>query len=52
MMKILLILNGFRIRTNQGYVKVEFSAPIPPNKPEAEAPVSNDSSMSEYYRFA
>ena len=37
---------------DQGYVRVEFSAPMPPNKPEVEAPVSNDSSMSEYCRFA
>lgn len=37
---------------NQGNVKVEFSAPMPPNKPKVEAPVSNDSSMSEYCRFA
>ena len=25
---------------------------MPPNKPEIGAPVSNDYSMSEYYRFA
>lgn len=29
-----------------------FSTSMPPNKPEVEAPVSNDSSISEYYRFA
>ena len=28
---------------DQGYVKVEFFAPMPANKPEVEAPVSNDS---------
>ena len=37
---------------DQGYVEVAFSAPIPPNKPEVKAPISNDSLMSEYYRFA
>ena len=37
---------------DQGYVKVEFSAPMPPSKPEVEAPVSNDSSISKYCRFA
>ena len=37
---------------DQEYVKVEFSAPMPPNKPEEEAPISNDSSISEYCRFA
>ena len=36
----------------QGYVMVEFSTPMPPNKPEVEALVSNDSSTSKYYRFA
>ena len=36
---------------DQGYVKVEFATPMPPNKPEVEAPVSNDSSISEYCRF-
>jgi len=28
--------------SDQGYVKVEFSTPMPPNKPEVEAHVSND----------
>jgi len=37
---------------DQECVKGEFSTPMPPNKPEAEAPVSNDSSRSEYCRFA
>ena len=37
---------------DKGYVKVAFSALMPPNKPEVEAPVSNDSLMSEYCRFA
>ena len=30
---------------------MEFSAPMPPNQPEIEAPSSNDSSLSEYCRF-
>jgi len=30
---------------------VELSTPMPPNKLKVEAPVSNDYSMSEYYRF-
>jgi len=37
---------------DQGYVRVEFSAPLPPNKPEVEATVFNDSSISAYCRFA
>jgi len=37
---------------DQVYVKVEFSTPMPPNKLEVEAPISNDSSLSEYCRFA
>jgi len=37
---------------DQGYVRVEFSAPMPSNKPEVEAPISNDSSLSEYCSFA
>jgi len=32
---------------DQGYVKVEFSAPMPSNKPMVEASISNDSSLSE-----
>ena len=31
---------------------MEFAAPMPPNKPDVEAPASNESSMSDYYRFA
>jgi len=34
---------------NQGYVKVQFAVPMPPNKLEVEAPISNESSMSDYY---
>ena len=37
---------------DQGYVKVEFAAPMPHNKPEVEAPVFNELSMSDYGRFA
>ena len=37
---------------NQRYVKMEFTAPMPPNKLEVEAPVSNESSISDYCRFA
>jgi len=37
---------------DQGYVRVEFAAPMPPSKPEVEAPVSNNSLISEYFRFA
>ena len=36
---------------DQGYVKVEFVAPMPPNIAEAEAYASNESSMSDYCRF-
>ena len=32
---------------HQAYVKVEFAIPMPPNKPEVEAPISNESSMSD-----
>jgi len=32
---------------DQGYVKVEFSAPLSPNEPEIGAPISKDSSLSE-----
>jgi len=31
---------------------VEFSAPMAPKKPEGWAPISNYSSISEYYKFA
>ena len=31
---------------------MEFAAPMPPNKPEIEAHISNDSSISAYCRFA
>ena len=37
---------------DQGYVKVEFAALMPPNKLKVEAPISNESSMSDYCRFA
>jgi len=37
---------------DHGYVRMEFSAPIPRNKPEVEAPVSNDSSISAYCMFS
>ena len=37
---------------DQGYVRVGFSTSMPPSKPEVEAPISNDSSISEYCRFA
>ena len=37
---------------NQGYVKVEFAAPIPPNTPEVEVFVANESAMSYYCRLA
>ena len=37
---------------NQRYVKVEFTAPMPPNMPKVKAHVSNESSMSDYCRFA
>ena len=36
---------------DQGYVRVEFSAPMPPSKPEVETPISNDSLITEYCRF-
>jgi len=31
---------------------VEFVSPVPPNKPEVEAPIFNESSMSNYCKFA
>ena len=31
---------------------MEFSAPMPPSMPEVEAPISNDSLISKYCRFA
>ena len=37
---------------DQGYVKVEFAAPMPPTIPEVEAYASNESFMSDYCRFA
>ena len=37
---------------NQGYVKVEFAAPMPPNTPKVEVPVLDESSISDYCRFA
>jgi len=36
---------------DQGYVKVEFAAPTPPNIPEVEAYAPNESPMSDYCRF-
>ena len=36
---------------NQWYVKVEFTAPIPPNTPKVKVPVPNESSMSNYCHF-
>jgi len=33
------------------YVTVEFSTPMPPNKPEVKAPISNDSLLNEYCWF-
>jgi len=37
---------------NQRYVKMEFAAPMSPNMPKVEAHTSNESSMSDYCRFA
>jgi len=37
---------------NQRYVKVEFTAPMPPSIPKVEAHTSNESAMSDYCRFA
>jgi len=37
---------------NQRYVEVEFAAPVPRNMLMVEAYVSNESSMSDYCRFA
>ena len=34
--------------TDPVYVKVEFAAPMPPKKPEVEAPISNEFSISDY----
>jgi len=31
---------------------VEFAAPMPPNMPKVEVHIYNESSMSDYYRFA
>jgi len=36
---------------DQGYVKVDFAAPMPPNISKVEACASNGSAMSDYYRF-
>ena len=38
--------------SDQWYVRVELFAPMPPSKPKVEVPISNDSSISEYCRFA
>ena len=37
---------------DQGHVKVKFATPMPPKKPEVQVPIPNESSMSEYCRFA
>ena len=37
---------------DQGYVKVEFATPTPPSIYEVKAYASNESSMSDYCRFA
>jgi len=37
---------------DQGYAKVEFAAPMPPSILEVEAHASNESTMSDYCRFA
>ena len=37
---------------NQTYVKVQFVASMPPNIPKVEAHISNESSMSDYCKFA
>jgi len=36
---------------HQEYVKVEFTAPTPLSIPEVESYTSNESSLSDYYRF-
>ena len=38
--------------SSQRYVKVEFTAPMSPNMRQVEPYVSNESSISDYYRFA
>ena len=38
--------------SDQDYVKVEFAAPTPPSIPEVEIYASNESSMSDYCRYA
>jgi len=42
----------FTENPDQGYVKVEFAAPMPPSILEVEAHASNESTMSDYCRFA
>ena len=37
---------------DQGYVKLEFAAPTPPSITKVKAYASNESSMSNYCRFA
>ena len=37
---------------NQGYFKVDFTAPTTPSIPEVETYASNESSMSGYYKLA
>jgi len=38
--------------SDQRYVKVEFPAPMPPNMPEVEVLLPNESSMNNYCMFA
>ena len=37
---------------DQGYVEVQLAAPVPPNKPKVQAPISNESSIGDYCMFA
>jgi len=37
---------------NQGYVKVEFATPIPPNIPKVKGHASDESAMSDYCKQA
>jgi len=37
---------------DQGYVIVEFATPTPPSMPKVKAYASNESTMSDYCRFA
>ena len=47
-MNILLILTRFLMRTLTTVCKVEFAAPMQPNKSEVEAPIPNESCMSDF----